>query len=181
MAILRYEERVRIERANGLREPDLCCNDSCGCTPYSDEEYKGKTFHEVAATPLRMNQVCPHPKVVVPVTPAFLVEEPVKTVNVEMPQGKYQLVDHNPCDGRIIGTLETINDAHSSQQVVHADTVVTVTETVVDTPYDKPTKVKTVKQSIKQNDDVEQPLKMGETEVTELEKVDVDSGDNADG
>ena len=180
MAILRYEERVRIERANRLREPDLCV-EGCGCTPFSDEEYKGTTFHEVAATPLRMNTVCPHPKVVVPVTPAIVVEEPVKTITVKPKEGKYQFVDFNPCDGRVIGVVETVSDSHGSQPVVHSNTEITVEETVVDTVYDKPNKVKTVKHSLKENGDVEQPLKVGETTATDTETVDVDSGDGSDG
>ena len=58
MAILRYEERVRIERANGLRKPDQCVEGGCGCSVYgSDEAYKGKSFSDIAATPLRQNAV----------------------------------------------------------------------------------------------------------------------------
>lgn len=174
MAILRYEERVRIERANGLRKPDPC-TDGKNCSVYSDDEYKGKQFHEVAATPLRMNQVCPHPKVVVPVTPAYLVTEDVKDIKVTYPAGHYQLVDFNHCDGRTIGVLETINDSHTAVQVSHSTTEHSVEEVVEDTAYDEPRKVKRVKSKLKEDAAVAQPQKTGDIQATD-KTVDVSSG-----
>lgn len=180
MAILRYEERVRIERANGLRKPDTCVKGGCGCSVYGDDSaYAGKTFSEIAETPLRLNAVCPHPKVVVPVTGAFVVEEPAKTITPKYPAEPYQLVDGNPCDGRMIGVLETINDSRSNVEVVTANTVVTLGETVVDTAFDEPNKVRTVKGTIKKDKKTKQPVAVNETEVAEVPLSDVDDGANA--
>lgn len=177
MAILRYEERVRIERANGLREPDKQCGDNLHtCTPYSDTEYAGKSFSDVASQPLRQNMLCPHPKVIVPVTPAFVVEEPVKTITVAYPEGKYQLVDFNECDGRIIGALQTMSDTHHNQEVDHANTEVTLKEVVIDTPYDKPNKVRSIKQTVKKKATIAQPLATGATTADPVPLSKIDDG-----
>nr|DAV68832.1 MAG TPA: hypothetical protein [Caudoviricetes sp.] len=169
MAILRYEERVRIERANGLRKPDQCVEGGCGCSVYGgDDAYKGKSFSDIASTPLRQNAVCPHPKMVVPVTGAFVVEEPVKVFKPEYKDPAYQLVDGNPCDGRLIGVVETISDSdRSTVTVKQAHTVVTHDVKVEDTAFDEPNERPVVTSTIKADkaDKTEKPTEKP-TEVT---------------
>lgn len=172
MAFLRYEERIRIERANGLRGADVC-SQACGCTPYDDAFYAGKTFSEVAATPLRMNAVCPHPKVVVPVTPAWVVEEPVKVIKSKYPKQPFRLVDFNPCDGRVHGVLETVSG--SALDPVHSATTVTIETKVEDTVHDFPHEVTVVKQSLEDVGDVAQPPKTGEKTAKKPKTVNVDN------
>lgn len=170
MAFLRYEERIRIERANGLRDPDLHTH-SCGCTSQDDAEYKNKKFSDVAATPLRLNTVCPHPKVVVPVTPAFVVEEPVKVITSRYPTQPFRMVDFNPLDGRIHGVLETIEGTPTP--AVHASTIHAQDVGVVDTVYDSPMEVPVLKQSLADDGVVAQPLQTGDKTVrTTVKKVD---------
>lgn len=175
MAILRYEERVRIERANGQRAEDTCVEE-CGCTPHDDEFYNGKTFDQVAATPLRMNAVCPHAKVIVPVSPIVNIEEQARTLTVTPKAGEYRLVDFNHCDGRGMGVLCTIAEADGAVTVKQAESTVTHTTKVIDTVYDEPTEVNTLAFGLKDNADVAQPVKTGEKVATK-KKSKVDSGD----
>lgn len=181
MAILRYEERVRIERANGLRKPDQCVEGGCGCSVYGgDEAYKGKSFSDIAATPLRQNAVCPHPKMVVPVTGAFVVEEPVKVFKPEYKEPAYQLVDANPCDGRVIGVVETISDSdHSTATVKQAHTVVTHSAVVEDTAFDSPNERNVVRATIKADAEVTQPVAVNATKADEVELSEVSDGENS--
>ena len=181
MAILRYEERVRIERANGLRKPDQCVEGECGCSVYGgDEAYKGKSFSDIAATPLRQNAVCPHPKMVVPVTGAFVVEEPVKVFKPEYKEPAYQLVDANPCDGRVIGVVETISDSdHSTATVKQAHTVVTHSAVVEDTAFDSPNERNVVRATIKADAEVTQPVAVNATKADEVELSEVSDGENS--
>ena len=181
MAILRYEERVRIERANGLRKPDQCVEGGCGCSVYGgDEAYKGKSFSDIATTPLRQNAVCPHPKMVVPVTGAFVVEEPVKVFKPEYREPAYQLVDANPCDGRVIGVVETISDSdHSTATVKQAHTVVTHSAVVEDTAFDSPNERNVVRATIKADAEVTQPVAVNATKADEVELSEVSDGENS--
>lgn len=181
MAILRYEERVRIERANGLRKPDQCVEGGCGCSVYgSDEAYKGKSFSDIAATPLRQNAVCPHPKMVVPVTGAFVVEEPVKVFKPEYKDPAYQLVDGNPCDGRLIGVVETISDSdRSTVTVKQAHTVVTHDVKVEDTAFDEPNERPVVTSTIKADVEATQPVAVNGTEAEEVPLSEVSDGENS--
>lgn len=181
MAILRYEERVRIERANGLRKPDQCVEGGCGCSVYgSDEAYKGKSFSDIAATPLRQNAVCPHPKMVVPVTGAFVVEEPVKVFKPEYKDPAYQLVDGNPCDGRLIGVVETISDSNRSTVTVkQAHTVVTHDVKVEDTAFDEPNERPVVTSTIKADAEATQPVAVNGTEAEEVPLSEVSDGENS--
>lgn len=181
MAILRYEERVRIERANGLRKPDQCVEGGCGCSVYgSDEAYKGKSFSDIAATPLRQNAVCPHPKMVVPVTGAFVVEEPVKVFKPEYKDPAYQLVDGNPCDGRLIGVVETISDSdRSTVTVKQAHTVVTHDVKVEDTAFDEPNERPVVTSTIKADAEATQPVAVNGTEAEEVSLSEVSDGENS--
>lgn len=181
MAILHYEERVRIERANGLRKPDQCVEGGCGCSVYGgDEAYKGKSFSDIAATPLRQNAVCPHPKMVVPVTGAFVVEEPVKVFKPEYKEPAYQLVDANPCDGRVIGVVETISDSdHSTATVKQAHTVVTHSAVVEDTAFDSPNERNVVRATIKADAEVTQPVAVNATKADEVELSEVSDGENS--
>ena len=181
MAILRYEERVRIERANGLRKPDQCVEGECGCSVYGgDEAYKGKSFSDIATTPLRQNAVCPHPKMVVPVTGAFVVEEPVKVFKPEYKEPAYQLVDANPCDGRVIGVVETISDSdHSTATVKQAHTVVTHSTVVEDTAFDSPNERNVVRATIKADAEVTQPVAVNATKADEVELSEVSDGENS--
>lgn len=181
MAILRYEERVRIERANGLRKPDQCVEGGCGCSVYgSDEAYKGKSFSDIAATPLRQNAVCPHPKMVVPVTGAFVVEEPVKVFKPEYKDPTYQLVDGNPCDGRLVGVVETISDSdRSTVTVKQAHTVVTHDVKVEDTAFDEPNERPVVTSTIKADAEATQPVAVNGTEAEEVPLSEVSDGENS--
>lgn len=181
MAILRYEERVRIERANGLRKPDQCVEGGCGCSVYgSDEAYKGKSFSDIAATPLRQNAVCPHPKMVVPVTGAFVVEEPVKVFKPEYKDPAYQLVDGNPCDGRLIGVVETISDSdRSTVTVKQAHTVITHDVKVEDTAFDEPNERPVVTSTIKADAEATQPVAVNGTEAEEVPLSEVSDGENS--
>ena len=181
MAILRYEERVRIERANGLRKPDQCVEGGCGCSVYGgDDAYKGKSFSDIASTPLRQNAVCPHPKMVVPVTGAFVVEEPVKVFKPEYKDPAYQLVDANPCDGRVIGVVETISDSdHSTATVKQAHTVVTHSAVVEDTAFDSPNERNVVRATIKADAEVTQPVAVNATKADEVELSEVSDGENS--
>lgn len=181
MAILRYEERVRIERANGLRKPDQCVEGGCGCSVYGgDEAYKGKSFSDIAATPLRQNAVCPHPKMVVPVTGAFVVEEPVKVFKPEYKDPAYQLVDGNPCDGRLIGVVETISDSdRSTVTVKQAHTVVTHDVKVEDTAFDEPNERPVVTSTIKADAEATQPVAVNGTEAEEVPLSEVSDGENS--
>lgn len=181
MAILRYEERVRIERANGLRKPDQCVEGGCGCSVYgSDEAYKGKSFSDIASTPLRQNAVCPHPKMVVPVTGAFVVEEPVKVFKPEYKDPAYQLVDGNPCDGRLVGVVETISDSdRSTVTVKQAHTVVTHDVKVEDTAFDEPNERPVVTSTIKADAEATQPVAVNGTEAEEVPLSEVSDGENS--
>lgn len=181
MAILCYEERVRIERANGLRKPDQCVEGGCGCSVYgSDEAYKGKSFSDIAATPLRQNAVCPHPKMVVPVTGAFVVEEPVKVFKPEYKDPAYQLVDGNPCDGRLIGVVETISDSdRSTVTVKQAHTVITHDVKVEDTAFDEPNERPVVTSTIKADAEATQPVAVNGTEAEEVPLSEVSDGENS--
>lgn len=181
MAILRYEERVRIERANGLRKPDQCVEGGCGCSVYGgDDAYKGKSFSDIASTPLRQNAVCPHPKMVVPVTGAFVVEEPVKVFKPEYKDPAYQLVDGNPCDGRLIGVVETISDSdRSTVTVKQAHTVVTHDVKVEDTAFDEPNERPVVTSTIKADAEATQPVAVNGTEAEEVPLSEVSDGENS--
>lgn len=174
MAILRYEERVRIERANGLRKPDTCVEGDCGCSVYGDDSaYAGKSFADIAETPLRQNAVCPHPKMIVPITGAFVVNETAKEFNPEYRNEGYRLVDANPCDGRVLGVMETVSDAHTSVDIKQARTEVTLTEAVEDTVYDEPTKKRVVRSKVKTDAAAMQPLATNATEAEEIKTVDL--------
>lgn len=181
MAILRYEERVRIERANGLRKPDQCVEGGCGCSVYgSDEAYKGKSFSDIASTPLHQNAVCPHPKMVVPVTGAFVVEEPVKVFKPEYKDPAYQLVDGNPCDGRLVGVVETISDSdRSTVTVKQAHTVITHDVKVEDTAFDEPNERPVVTSTIKADAEATQPVAVNGTEAEEVPLSEVSDGENS--
>lgn len=181
MAILCYEERVRIERANGLRKPDQCVEGGCGCSVYgSDEAYKGKSFSDIASTPLRQNAVCPHPKMVVPVTGAFVVEEPVKVFKPEYKDPAYQLVDGNPCDGRLVGVVETISDSdRSTVTVKQAHTVITHDVKVEDTAFDEPNERPVVTSTIKADAEATQPVAVNGTEAEEVPLSEVSDGENS--
>lgn len=154
--LLRYEERVRLERANGLRDEDQCETQGCGCSPHDESFMVGLDYATLAKTPLKQNAVCPHAKVVIPVTPAFVVTEPVKEISVNYPQTSYQIVDHNPCDGRT-GVYAVLN-TDSNKEVKHSSTIYTHTTEIKDTIYDDPNEVRVVKQDLKADDAVSQPL-----------------------
>ena len=180
MAILRYEERVRKERADGLRKPDNC-EENTKCSAYgSDDVYKGKSFADIAKTPLRQNIVCPHPKMVVPVKGAFVVEEVVKVIKPTYKEAQYQLVDGNPCDGRLIGVMETAsNSDRSTINIKQAHTVVTHTSVVEDTAFDEPNERNVVLQSIKADAEATQPVAVNGTVAAEEVVSEVSDGKNS--
>ena len=156
MAILRYEERVRIERANGLRKPDQCVESGSGCSVYgSDEAYKDKSFSDI-------------------------VEEPVKVFKPEYKAAAYQLVDANPCDGRTIGVVETISDSdRSTATVKQAHTVITHTTAVEDTAFDEPTERAVVTTTIKADAEATQPVAVNATTAEEVALSEVSDGENS--
>lgn len=160
--LLRYEERVRLERANGLRKEDQCESDGCGCTPHNEDNMVGMDYATLAKTPLKLSAVCPHTKVVIPVSPAYVVKEPVKEIVASYPVKPYQVVDYNPCDGRT-GVLKVL-ETDTNLEVKHASTVQTHTTEIKDTIYDDPNEVKVVTQDIQIAETVEQPLATNGTE-----------------
>lgn len=153
--ILSYEERVRLERANGLRPKNECapCTDNC---KYEDEEaqLKGKTYEDIGETLQPMNSVCPPTKVIVPVTPAVIIKDAVKEITVDYRSEDYRVVDFNPCDGRN-GALHAIPDGVG---IKHASTEITVKEGVKDTLWDHAHKVTVVSSEIKDEGEVTQPM-----------------------
>lgn len=161
--LITYSERVRIERANGLRNDETCIREHF-CSPYDDEFYKGKTYGDVAQTPIRRNAVCTHTKVIVPVKPAVLVQDTVQVINAHTNPAGYRVVDRNPCDGRT-GMLNVITEG---TPINHASTVEVYTDTIKDTIYSEPMKVKTVKVQVENEEAVEQPLAVGGTEDTTI-------------
>lgn len=158
---LRYEERVRLERANGLREKDQCVTEDCGCAPHKEDNFVGMTYEELAKTPLKQNAVCPHTKVIVPITPAFLVEEPVAVIKAKYEARPYRVVDRNPCDGRtvMLGAIPHSTDV----EVKHASTVEIHTTKVEDTMFDTPNEVKVVNRSVLVEENVAQPMAVNGT------------------
>lgn len=152
--ILSYEERVRLERANGIRPaneyvlyPDHCYEDE-------DTQLKGKTYDDLGDTLQPMNKVCSHTKVIVPVTPAVIVKDTVKEVTVAYRPEDYRVVDFHPHDGRT-GVLHTIPEGSN---IKHSSTEVAVKKVVKDTLFDHAHEVTSVTSDIKQEDSVEQPL-----------------------
>lgn len=159
---LRWEEQVRLERANGLREDDMCVDNECGCNPHEEAYMVGMTYEELAQTPLKQNAVCPHTKVIVPVVPAMVVTETVKEINTQYPAAPYKVVDMNPCDGRV-GVLNAIPQGMDTE-VKHANTVITHSERVEDTFFDTPNLVKTVTTAVVTDEAVKQPIATNGTE-----------------
>lgn len=155
MAVLRYEERVRIERANGLRKPDDCGEPTGRCVQ-SDDFYAGCTYDDVAHSPLKQNAVCPDAKVIVPIRPAFLVEEEVPVRKVSIKPAPYRVVDFNPCDGKD-SVLNTIPHGMDTE-VIQAHSTTEHTVKNIDTFWDTPTTVKTVKKGVVNDAVVKQPL-----------------------
>lgn len=161
--LLRYEERVRLERTNGLRDPHPCEPCHNGCNPNGDEAWmKGMTYADLANTPLKQNAVCPHTKVIVPIAPSVIVEEPVRKITAQYSEAPYRVVDMNPCDGRT-QMLKTIPHGMDTE-IKHTSTVETHSTKVEDTLFDVPNEVKTVTRNIETNDAVVQPLAVGGTE-----------------
>lgn len=169
MAIVTYEEMIRVQRANGLRKDDPCLK-QCGCTPYgSDEErFAGLTYEDVSKMPIPENRVCAHTKVIVPVTSTIVVTEGVKEINVNPEPAAYRVVDFNQCDGRN-GVLNTIPKGVQTE-IEHAETIEEHGITVEDNIHSDPYPVKTARRKV-QKAEVEQPLTVGsdtaEVQITE--------------
>lgn len=166
---LRYEERVRLERANGLREAELTCE---SCVPQCkgvDESYmEGMTYADLAKTPLRQNQVCPHPKVIVPVHPSFVVTDEVKEIKAKYNDPVTRLVDVDRCDARVQGSVLNTLGKGDVGEVKHTSTIVTHTTRVEDTFWDLPTEVKVVTQDVDTDTTpVVQPMKTTDTEAVD--------------
>lgn len=162
---LRYEERVRLERANGLRKDENPCDGYTGVkTPHNEDDMKGMTYADLAKTPLKMNAVCPHAKVIVPVQPSFVVSEPVTQIEATYAQAGYRVVDFNPCDGRSgQGVLNNIPKGVETE-ITHAKTVTGYGVKVEDTLYDEPNAVKYVKSDVENIEGVKQPIAVNGTE-----------------
>ena len=117
---------------------------------------------------------------VVPVTGAFVVEEPVKVFKPEYKDPAYQLVDGNPCDGRLIGVMETISDSdRSTVTVKQAHTVVTHDVKVEDTAFDEPNERPVVTSTIKADAEATQPVAINGTEAEEVPLSEVSDGENS--
>lgn len=155
--MIAYEELVRLQRANGERPKDEC---GCGCSGShkNDEAFKGKTVADIAATPQPLRATCPHIKVVVPVTPAMVVHEPVKEITPKMGDANWRVVDFNKCDPRNQGLFAIPHDA----TVTHAITDVEAGKRTVDNMFDKPHEVTAITSNIK-NIEAKQPEATGET------------------
>lgn len=157
--ILSYEERVRLERANGIRPQNDCapCGSKCSGT---DEHLKGMTYEELGNTLQPLRRTCPHSKVIVPVTPALLIDESVKHLTPKMGEAKWRVADFNKCDARNQGLIAIPNDS----QVEMAKTTATVTDRVVDNPFDYPHKVTTVHFDMEADGSATQPAATNATE-----------------
>lgn len=152
--IVSYEERVRLERANGIRPKNECAPCGGGCTKADDPELVGLTYHDVGNMPQPLRRVCPHPKVIVPVTPAMIVNEPVKTLNPQMGDAKWRVADLRPCDARTQGLYAIGND----KEVSHVQTVIEAGTRVVDNPFDHAHEVKTITSKIEDVANPAQPV-----------------------
>lgn len=157
--ILSYEERVRLERANGIRPQNDCtpCGGKCSGT---DEHLKGMTYEDLGNTLQPLRRTCPHAKVIVPVTPVLMIDEPVKRLTPIMGEAKWRVADFNKCDARNQGLTAIPNDA----TVEMAKTTATVTDRVVDNPFDYPHKVTTVQFGVEANGGATQPVATNATE-----------------
>lgn len=151
--ILSYEERVRLERANGIRPANKCAPCADGCNQ-SDAHLKGMTYEDMALMPQPLRRVCPHPKVIVPVTPVLMIDEPVKRHTPKFGEAKWRVADFNECDARNQGLYAIPNDA----TIEHANTVMKATTRVVDNPFDQPHEVTTIKSDIEANGNAVQPI-----------------------
>lgn len=160
--ILSYEERVRLERANGIRPANNCapCANHCSDT---DAQLKGMTYEELGNTLQPLRRVCPHPKVIVPVTPAFVIDEAVTHLKPEVKPANWRVADFNECDARTQGLLAIPNDA----TVEMARSIASVTKRVVDTPFDYPHEVNTVQMDIESNGQATQPMSTNATTADE--------------
>lgn len=151
---LSYEEMVRLHRANDLTPADKCAP----CTPKchvdgGENPLKGKTYEDVAAMPVPVNRVCPTAKLVVPATPTLVVKDVVKTITPKVKDGKYKVVDFNPCDSR----TEVLDAIPEGAEVVHAKSTHAHGTTVVDTFWSEPAEVAKVTHDIEDLGEVKQP------------------------
>lgn len=168
--ILSYEERVRLERANGIRPKNECAPCAGGCTKTEDAELKGKTYADVAAMPQPLRRVCPHPKVIVPVTGVLMVHEPVKEHTPTMGAAKWRVADFHKCDARNQGLYAIPNDA----TVEHAKTEVKATTRVVDNVFDHPFDATVIVSDVKAAESTTQPETTNATEAEPAQGTDND-------
>lgn len=166
--ILSYEERVRLERANGIRPKNECAPCAGGCTKTEDAELKGKTYADVAAMPQPLRRVCPHPKVIVPVTGVLMVHEPVKEHTPTMDAAKWRVADFHKCDARNQGLYAIPNDA----TVEHAKTEVKATTRVVDNVFDHPFDATVIVSDVKAAESTTQPETTNATEAEPAQGTD---------
>lgn len=166
--ILSYEERVRLERANGIRPKNECAPCAGGCTKTEDAELKGKTYADVAAMPQPLRRVCPHPKVIVPVTGVLMVHEPVKEHTPTMGAAKWRVADFHKCDARNQGLYAIPNDA----TIEHAKTEVKATTRVVDNVFDHPFDATVIVSDVKAAESTTQPEITNATEAEPAQGTD---------
>lgn len=166
--ILSYEERVRLERANGIRPKNECAPCAGGCTKTEDAELKGKTYADIAAMPQPLRRVCPHPKVIVPVTGVLMVHEPVKEHTPTMGAAKWCVADFHKCDARNQGLYAIPNDA----TVEHAKTEVKATTRVVDNVFDHPFDATVIVSDVKAAESTTQPETTNATEAEPAQGTD---------
>lgn len=162
--ILSYEEMVRVQRDNGLRPKDECTPCHNGCSVQGEGQFKGMTYADVAKTPQPLRRTCPHTKVIVPVTPVLMVNEPVKQHTPKMGEAKWRVADFNHCDARNQGLYAIPNDAKAE----YAETQVKATTRVIDNPFDYPHEVTTIVSDVAKVDGVAQPAA---TDATEADPV----------
>lgn len=162
--ILSYEEMVRLQRANGLVPEDKCapCSNSC----HNEEDWKGKTYADIAELPQPLRRTCPHTKVIVPVSPAILVKDKVKEFTPEFKDPNWKVVDFNICDGRNQG----LASIPAGTKIDHYNTVTTADKKVVDTVYSDPYEVTAVSSDIEKNGEATQPI-LTDATTAEPEKV----------
>lgn len=166
--ILSYEERVRLERANGIRPKNECAPCAGGCTKTEDAELKGKTYADIAAMPQPLRRVCPHPKVIVPVTGVLMVHEPVKEHTPTMGAAKWRVADFHKCDARNQGLYAIPNDA----TVEHAKTEVKATTRVVNNVFDHPFDATVIVSDVKAAESTTQPETTNATEAEPAQGTD---------
>ena len=118
--------------------------------------------------PQPLRRVCPHPKVIVPVTGVLMVHEPVKEHTPTMGAAKWRVADFHKCDARNQGLYAIPNDA----TVEHAKTEVKATTRVVDNVFDHPFDATVIVSDVKAAESTTQPETTNATEAEPAQGTD---------